>query len=193
MASRKKRMRVDSLMISKRARNRILLASSSVLVFMAGVVLVRCEVLSASFSGPSGHESLPHGYGHLSDAAARAQVIALVRIAGEPHERSEVSNSITLVQREVEAEVLTYLKGTSSQTITVAQDYTEQNGNGPPVPVDYYVPMPIGHTYVLLLRADAPPGTWHPGAARPIGFEVQGDKLLATQGSGGVAPVDWGL
>jgi hypothetical protein len=133
-------------------------------------------------------EGLYAGMASVEDAVQFSDLIVVVRVVGEPTDRTLTSGASSVLQKGVEAEVQQLLVGDIGSTLTVFQNYENKEGAGPTTREEHYAPLRVGETYVLFLAADSR-GAWIPVGV-PLGFEADDGQLSSLDD---VAPEDWGL
>lgn len=175
------------------AAHLLLPVAITVIVALGGFFAVRWAISSEAPSGQSGSSSTRVGLRSLSDAVSSSSYVVLVRVADEdPIERTIGSGRYTALQEDVQVEVVQYLKGAGERTLTVTQsvEYTTITADERQIvsEADGSTSLVRGKTYLLFLR-DGTPGHWIP-VGEPVGFEVDGQSLIAT---GRISPADWGL
>ena len=128
------------------------------------------------------------GASSLQEAVENSRLVAVVRIFGEPTNRTITSKSTSVLQKNVEGEVQHYLKGSAPSLLIVAQNYEITEGSRCSK-AEQYVSLTSGRTYVLFLAQGSTPERWIPFGV-PLGFQVDGERLAALNG---VSPEEWGL
>ena len=131
-------------------------------------------------------------FSSVAEAARAADLIVVGEVLGDPVDRSRDASDI--LAKDVEVEILQYLKGSGPERLAVSQAYeittTFPVGVKQTNRSELYVALAPGHRYVLFLSPGADPAYWIP-TAQPLGYEVVSDSLVSA--GLGPSPAEWGL